>query len=129
MIKITPEAEEHLKSISESNGGKWPMLGIAGGGCAGFSYDWSLVSEAETDPLSDEIFDLQNGGKLVVDGTSLMYLYGTVIQLKKDVFGTVIEVVAPAAQSSCGCGESVNFDMQMVEDNMAMNAADFKLPD
>lgn len=126
MIKITPEAEAHLKSISDANGGKWPMLGVAGGGCAGFKYDWKLVTEDEVDMLSDEIIDLSNGTTLVIDGTSLMFLFGTELQLKKDLFGTTLEIVNPQAQAGCGCGESVNFDMEMVEANMN---GGFKLPE
>jgi hypothetical protein len=29
----------------------------------------------------------------------------------------------------CGCGESINFDMEMVEDNMALGTQGFQLPD
>lgn len=126
MIKITPEAEAHLKSISDANDGKWPMLGVAGGGCAGFKYDWKLVTEDEVDMLSDEIINLSNGTTLVIDGTSLMFLFGTELQLKKDLFGTTLEIVNPQAQAGCGCGESVNFDMEMVEANMN---GGFKLPE
>jgi hypothetical protein len=37
----------------------------------------------------------------------------------------MLEVVNPSAASSCGCGESINFDMEKVEANQ--NA--FKLPE
>jgi iron-sulfur cluster assembly accessory protein len=126
MIKITPEAEDHLKSIQDANGGKFPRLGVAGGGCAGFKYDWQLVEDQDIDKLSDEIIDLENGGTLVIDGTSLMFLFGTELQLKKDLFGTTLEIVNPQAQAGCGCGESINFDMEMVEANMN---GGFQLPD
>jgi iron-sulfur cluster assembly accessory protein len=126
MIKVTPEAEAHLKSISDANGGKWPMLGVAGGGCAGFKYDWSLVTEDEVDPLSDEIIKLESGVTFVIDGTSMMFLFGTELQLKQDLFGTTLEIVNPQAQAGCGCGESVNFDMDLVQANMD---GGFKLPE
>lgn len=126
MIKVTPEAEAHLKSISDANGGKWPMLGVAGGGCAGFKYDWSLVTEDEVDPLSDEIIKLESGVTFVIDGTSMMFLFGTELQLKQDLFGTTLEIVNPQAQAGCGCGESVNFDMDLVQANMDSG---FKLPE
>lgn len=127
MIKITPEAENHLKSISDSNDGKWPMLSVLGGGCAGFKYDWKLVTKDDIDEMSDEILELENGVTFVLDGMSLMFLYGTELQLKQDLFGTTLEIVNPQAQAGCGCGESVNFDMEMVEANM-MNGG-FQLPD
>jgi iron-sulfur cluster insertion protein len=126
MIIITPEAENHLKEISDANDGKWPMLSVLGGGCAGFKYDWKLVTEADVDQMSDEIIDLSNGTTFVVDGMSLMFLFGTELHLKKDLFGTTLEIVNPQAQAGCGCGESVNFDMEMVEANMDRG---FQLPE
>lgn len=128
MINVTELAEQHLVSISESNAGKIPMLGVKGGGCAGFSYDWQLVEEAEINDTNDEVIELSNGGKLVVDGTSLMYLFGSTIDLKQDLFGTTLEISTPAAQSMCGCGESINFDMEMIEDNMMLTQG-FQLPE
>ena len=115
MINVTESAENHLKSIQEDQG-KNIMLGVRGGGCAGFAYDWQLM---EDEPENCEIVDLNNGYKLYIDNMSLMYLFGSTVDLKKDVFGTVLEVQTPSAQSSCGCGESVNFDMDVVESNMS----------
>lgn len=126
MIKITPEAEDHLKSIQDANEGKFPRLGIAGGGCAGFKYDWHLVAENDIDNMSDEVIPLSNGSTLVLDGMSIMYLFGTELQLSKTLFGTTLEIVNPQAQAGCGCGESVNFDMDKVAANMGN---DFKLPE
>jgi Fe-S cluster assembly iron-binding protein IscA len=48
-----------------------------------------------------------------------MYLIGTTLELKKDTFGTTLEIVNPNSASSCGCGESVNFDLDKVEANQA----------
>jgi|TARA_R110001592_G_scaffold209531_1_gene460693 iron-sulfur cluster assembly accessory protein len=115
MITVTEGAAEHLKDIATTNS-KTPKLGVRGGGCAGFSYDWGLVSDEEV-LKDDETIYLPNGGKLVLDGTSMMFLFGSTVDLKKNVFGTVLEITTPAAQSSCGCGESINFDMEKVEAN------------
>lgn len=115
MINITQDASEHLKNISETNS-KHVLLGVKGGGCAGFSYDWQLNDNI---PEDCEKIDLKNGHFLYVDNMSIMYLFGSTVDLKKDVFGTVLEVQTPAAQSSCGCGESVNFDMDMIEANQS----------
>lgn len=118
MINVTNVAADHLKSISDSDpDGKVCRLGVRGGGCAGFSYDWGLIAESDMNK-DDETISLYNGSKLIVDGASLMFLIGTTIDLQKNVFGTILEIVNPAAQSSCGCGESINFDMEKVEKNM-----------
>ncbi len=127
MIDISEKAKEYMKGIADAEPGKLVFLGIKGGGCAGFSYDWSLKAESELDEYSDEVIDLENGTKLAIDGTSLMYLYGSQINLKQDLFGTVLEISSPSAQSSCGCGESINFDMEKVETNMS-KVKELKLP-
>jgi iron-sulfur cluster assembly accessory protein len=130
MIGISETAANHIKTISDNNGNKIPFLSVKGGGCAGFSYDWQLKEETELDIYSDEIVNLDNGGKLAIDGYSLMYLFGSTIDLKSDMFGTTLEIVNPAAASSCGCGESINFDMDQVEANMNITANnDFKIPE
>lgn len=118
MITVTEAAADHLKGISDSNDGKLPFLGVKGGGCAGFSYDWQLKTKEELDETADEVVQLYNGAELAIDGYSIMYLFGSVLDLKKDLFGTTLDIQTPAAQSACGCGESVNFDMDMVEANM-----------
>ena len=38
MMKVTEEAANHLKGIVDKNKGQVPVLGLKGGGCAGFSY-------------------------------------------------------------------------------------------
>ena len=129
MIEVSQKAKEYMKGIADADAtpGKVVFLGIRGGGCSGFSYDWSLKDESELDEYSDEIIDLENGTKLAIDGTSLMYLYGSQINLKQDLFGTVLDISSPSAQSSCGCGESINFDMEKVETNMS-KVKELKLP-
>lgn len=125
MIKITADAQNHLKNIQDSEH-KFPKLSVAGGGCAGFKYVWDLVTEDEIDDMSDEVIELENGGTLVVCGMSLMYLFGSEISLNKGVFGQHLEIGNPQAQAGCGCGESVGFDMDMVASNMDSG---FKLPE
>ena len=76
------------------------MLGVRGGGCAGFAYDWQLM---EDEPQNCEIVDLNNGYKLYIDNMSIMYLFLVKkknSRLKKDVFGTVLEVHIPSTKSS-----------------------------
>ena len=118
MITVTEAAADLPKGNRDSNDGKLPFLGVKGGGCAGFSYDWQLKTKEELDETADEVVQLYNGAELAIDGYSIMYLFGSVLDLKKDLFGTTLDIQTPAAQSACGCGESVNFDMDMVEANM-----------
>ena len=121
MITVSIEAQAYLKDISETNNGQIPLLGLEGGGCAGFSYQWLLKDASELDGTSNGnvIIKMDNEQKIAIDEGSLMYLFGSEIVLKKDLFGTALDIVTQTAKSSCGCGESVNFDMEKVEENLS----------
>jgi Fe-S cluster assembly iron-binding protein IscA len=38
-----------------------------------------------------------------------MYLIGSKVDYKKEVFGSYFSIENPASTSSCGCGESIGF--------------------
>jgi|TARA_R110000851_G_scaffold113180_1_gene237696 iron-sulfur cluster assembly accessory protein len=124
MMKVTEEAANHLKGIVDKNNGQVPVLGLRGGGCAGFSYVWKMKEEADLDAKEDIVIEMTNGYKMAIDSSSIMFLVGTTLELKQDLMGTMLEVVNPSASSSCGCGESINFDMEKVE----ANSLAFELP-
>ena len=100
MINVTPEADEHLSSIINKEKAHGVLLSVKGGGCAGFSYDWSIVHEpaGEAVPLSN--------GTLYIDPIAVMYVINTVLDYKKDIFGNILNLENPNVVSSCGCGES-----------------------
>ena len=46
-MTLTDTAEKKIKELC-SNNNKWAVrLGIKGGGCAGFSYDWGFADQGE----------------------------------------------------------------------------------
>lgn len=92
--------------------GKVVGLSLKGGGCAGFSYSWDLIAEDDINE-QDEIINTERG-KLVVESNSIMFLIGTTIDYKTEVFGSHFDIINPNAVSSCGCGESVNIDLDKV---------------
>ena len=100
MIDVTPQADEHLCSVIEKETAHGVLLSVKGGGCAGFSYDWSVVHEpsGEAIPLSK--------GTLYIDPIAVMYVINTVLDYKKDIFGNILNLENPNVVSSCGCGES-----------------------
>ena len=103
MIEITKEADQHLCSILEKEGAHGVLLSVKGGGCAGFSYDWQLVTEpyGEAIPLSN--------GTLYIDPMAMLYVAGTVLNFDKDVIGATLKLDNPNVASACGCGESISF--------------------
>ena len=109
---LTEAAKQQIDLLCEENSKFGVSLNIKGGGCAGFEYEWGLLSVEE---VEDESEVLNAGtGKLVIAPHSLMFLVGTVIDYKKDIMGSMFNIQNPNAQSSCGCGISVNFDMDSI---------------
>ena len=80
-------------------------LSVKGGGCAGFKYQWGFAKTKDDVEKADYTVEWENG-RFTVDATSLLYVMGTTIDYKQEVFGSQFEVINPNATSSCGCGES-----------------------
>jgi iron-sulfur cluster assembly protein len=71
-------------------------------GCSGLAYDLAYITEAK---LGDEKVETA-GGTLYIDGGSLMYLIGSVMDWREDDFSAAFVFENPNAKGSCGCGES-----------------------
>lgn len=106
MITLTDNADIHLSSIIADKNVPAIQLSINSGGCSGFSYDWQLISDEELGDLENVFVIKLDTGKLVVDNLSLMYLTGTTVDYKKDIFGQRLMIDNPNVNSMCGCGES-----------------------
>lgn len=105
IVKLTPNAVEHMNSMLKEHNKPIVRLSLKGGGCAGFKYNWTLDDSKEFD---DEVIKLDNG-EFAMDSASIMYLIGSTIDYKKEVFGSYFTIENPASTSSCGCGESIGF--------------------
>ena len=102
MINLTEEANEHLSRIVRDQDVKGIQLGVKGGGCAGFTYEWDLVKDI---PEKYDIVPLLNGN-LYVRPEAMMFLLGVTIDYTNDINGSYIVFKNPNATSQCGCGES-----------------------
>jgi iron-sulfur cluster assembly protein len=71
-------------------------------GCSGLAYSLAYLTEALP---GDERIDTP-GGTLFVDGGSLMYLIGSVMDWQEDDFTAGFVFANPNAKGQCGCGES-----------------------
>lgn len=71
-------------------------------GCSGLAYDLAYVTAAKP---GDEAVKTE-GGTLYIDGGSLMYLIGSVMDWREDDFTAAFVFENPNAKGSCGCGES-----------------------
>tara|TARA_B100000003_G_C10709002_1_gene282251 strand:+ start:43 stop:384 length:342 start_codon:yes stop_codon:yes gene_type:complete len=111
VMTITEKAKEKVQELCAKNGKYAVRLGLKGGGCAGFSYDWGFAEQSEV-VEEDELIKC-NEGNLVIDSASAFYLFGTELDYIEEVFGSRFDIKNPNTKSACGCGESVNFDMRV----------------
>ena len=111
VLTITDKAKDKVQELCAKNGKYAVRLGLKGGGCAGFSYDWGFAEQSEIDK-EDELIKC-NEGNLVIDTSSAFYLFGTELDYVEEVFGAHFDIKNPNTKSACGCGESINFDMRV----------------
>ena len=71
-------------------------------GCSGLAYSVDYVSEAIA---FDEKIETPGGG-LYIDGGSVLYLVGSIMDWVEDEFAAGFVFNNPNATGSCGCGES-----------------------
>ena len=104
-IQITEKAAQQLQKIKEENNIPAEHLlrvGVKGGGCSGLTYNLGFDKEQKE---SDTVIE-QNNVKLLVDGKSLFYLMGTVLDFSGGLNGKGFVFNNPNAAKTCGCGES-----------------------
>ncbi len=103
-IKITEKAALQVKKIKEENNIPTEhalRVGVKGGGCSGLTYNLGFDAQKESDTIIE-----QNEVKLLVDGKSLFYLMGTVLDFSDGLNGKGFVFNNPNAAKTCGCGES-----------------------
>ena len=103
-ITLTPTAEARIAALmaqapADAIGVR---LSTPRRGCSGLAYSVDYVTEAK--PL-DERIDTP-GGTLFVDGASILYLIGSVMNWVEDDFTAGFVFDNPNAKGACGCGES-----------------------
>ena len=111
MIEITNEAIQKLLQKKEEERFNYIRLGITGGGCAGFEYIFDSVSDKDDNDIVVDFGKLQ----FVVDRVSLPYINGMTLDYVKEGLNEIFKFKNPKEQSSCGCGVSINFDLEQVK--------------
>ena len=104
-IDITEKAVKQVKRIKEENSIPEEhalRIGVKGGGCSGMTYQMGFDGEIKD---ADTVIE-KEGIKLVVDGKSLFYLTGTILDFSDGLNGKGFVFSNPNATKTCGCGES-----------------------
>ena len=98
---VTERAFARLAEIGAAQDGKALRVAVDGGGCSGFQY------EIDLDTINDNDLVLEGQGEsVIVDSTSLPFLYNATIDFSEELIGARFVINNPNATSSCGCGTS-----------------------
>ena len=103
-IALTPAAEARVAELMARapDGAVGVKLSTPRRGCSGLAYSVDYVTEENR---LDEKIETP-GGTFYVDGGSILYLIGSVMDWKEDDFAAGFVFANPNAKGSCGCGES-----------------------
>jgi iron-sulfur cluster assembly accessory protein len=102
-VVMTESAAKRISEILKNEpAGSVLRIGVDGGGCSGFQYNYNLTQDREADDLVLE----RAGAIIVIDPISLDFLKGCEIDFIDNLMGRMFKVNNPAATASCGCGSS-----------------------
>jgi iron-sulfur cluster assembly protein len=103
-VSLTPAAEARVAALMANapEGAIGVKLSTPRRGCSGLAYSVDYVSEEA--PFDEKI--VTPGGVFYIDGASVLYLVGSVMDWKEDDFAAGFVFENPNAEGSCGCGES-----------------------
>lgn len=102
-VSISASAAMRVAGIlAKEPPGTMLRVAVNGGGCQGFSYDYSFDAAKAVDDLVIE----RDGARVLIDPISLEYLQGSEIDWVDALIGASFQIKNPNAKSSCGCGTS-----------------------
>ena len=103
-VTLTPAAEARVAELMARapEGAIGVKLSTPRRGCSGLAYSVDYVSEAAA---FDERIETP-GGTFFIDGASVLYLIGSVMDWVEDDFAAGFVFANPNAKGACGCGES-----------------------
>ena len=105
MISFTDKGAEKVQEFLDSQSADIQTsglrVGVRGGGCSGFQY--ALAFDTQRD--GDEVFE-DHGLRLLVDGPSLPYVRGAIVDYVESLQGAGFAVNNPKVIAACGCGQS-----------------------
>lgn len=115
VLQLTEDAITHIRDLMAQS--DQPVVGlrvsIVSAGCSGHKYQFDYAVEGDIEP-TDTLVE-QDGVKVYVDQMSLVYLLGSVMDFKTEQFKSGFTFENPNVSSACGCGESVSFTRDDLE--------------
>jgi iron-sulfur cluster assembly accessory protein len=103
-ITLTDKATEkvhELLSAQEDASDQALRVAVRGGGCSGFQYSLAFDKPRE----DDHVFE-HNGVSVIVDKTSMQFVFGSEVDFVDGLQGAGFAVNNPNVVAACGCGSS-----------------------
>lgn len=100
-VHLTDSCVKRLGEIMEK--GEYLRIHVEGGGCSGFQYKFSVVSDKTED---DRVFE-RGGVGIIVDQDSLEFVKGSTVDFTQELIRSTFQVLKnPQADHGCSCGSS-----------------------
>lgn len=115
-ITLTDKAADKIRELlsGEQDSGEQALrVAVRGGGCSGFQY--ALAFDKAKD--DDHVFE-DRGVSVVVDKTSMQFVFGSEVDYVEGLQGAGFAVNNPNVVAACGCGSS----FQVREDDAEQTA-------
>jgi iron-sulfur cluster assembly protein len=103
-ITLTDNAVEKIGELlgsQEDSESQALRVAVRGGGCSGFQYALAF-DQAKDD---DHVFEV-DGVAVVVDKTSMQFVFGSEVDYVEGLQGAGFQVNNPNVVAACGCGSS-----------------------
>jgi iron-sulfur cluster assembly protein len=103
-ITLTDNAVEKIGELlgsQEDSESQALRVAVRGGGCSGFQYALAF-DQAKDD---DHVFEV-DGVSVVVDKTSMQFVFGSEVDYVEGLQGAGFQVNNPNVVAACGCGSS-----------------------
>lgn len=94
--------KSHTLSLQE----KYFKIGVIGGGCAGYSYDFAVVDQKLKEDVEISIANDTDEVKVLIDGMSVHLLSGCYLDYEENMIGSKFKIENPNACANCSCGSS-----------------------
>ena len=106
-IELTAAAAEKIINLMNEENSKGIRINLKNGGCAGMEYS---MEHAYDDDANDMVIE-QDGARVLIGPTAQMFMFGTEIDYVETVLESGFKFKNPNVTETCGCGESIGFDM------------------
>src|SRR3954465_1047247 len=103
-VQLTDKAAGKIKELIGTNGNSDEQalrVAVRGGGCSGFQYALALDAPKEDDHVFEE-----QGVSVVVDKSSMQFVFGSEVDYVDGLQGAGFQVNNPNVVAACGCGSS-----------------------